>query len=795
MNKNDFSPCLPLRDIVIFPGMIIPLFVGRDKSIKALNEVMKTNKKIILVTQKDAEIDDPNEENLYSFGCESKILQLLKLPDGTVKALVEGLDRVKIIELSEEKEFLKCLTEVVKDKIDPKEDLLSFSIALVRKLEKLTNLSKKISSELFTNLKEQKNPTKIADHISSQLNVTIFEKQKLLETIDLKARLEKLAELINNEINVIGVEKRIRGRVKNQMEKTQREYYLNEQMKAIQKELGEIEDGKDEIANLQKAIIRAKMTKEASKKCLSELKKLKSMSSMSAEATVVRNYLDWMIELPWNSKKIDNININEAKKVLDEDHYGLEKIKERILEYLAVQKRVGKIKGAILCLVGPPGVGKTSLGKSIARATGRKFVRMSLGGIRDEAEIRGHRRTYIGSLPGKIIQQMKKAGTKNPLFLLDEIDKVGTDYRGDPSSALLEALDPEQNVAFNDHYLEVDYDLSDVMFVTTANTLNILPPLLDRLEVIRIPGYTEDEKINIANNYLIPKQIKDNGLQDGEWNLEKDVLRDIIQSYTKEAGVRNLEREISKLARKTVKNILTNENKKFVINSKNLPDYLGVKKFKYDEIELNNKVGVVTGLAWTEFGGEILKIESAMMPGKGKMQITGKLGDVMQESVKAAKSYVRSKSLEFGIIPPIFEKKDFHVHVPEGATPKDGPSAGIAMVTSIISSITGIPVDKTIAMTGEVTLRGHVLPIGGLKEKLLAAHRARIPTVIIPEDNKKDLVEIPKNILDHINIKTVKTVDEVLKIALTKELKPVEWIEVETLPKSKSVEKPSTLTN
>ena len=790
MNKTDLFPCLPLRDIVVFPGMIIPLFVGRDKSIRALNEVMKSNKKIILVTQKNAEIDDPAEEDLYSFGCESKILQLLKLPDGTVKVLVEGIDRVKIIEYKNEKDFLMINTEIIKDKINPKDDLLSFSIAMIRKLEKLTNLNKKISSEFLTNLREKKNPTKIADHISSQLNISISEKQKLLETIDLKIRLEKLMEHINNEINVIGVEKRIRGRVKNQMEKTQREYYLNEQMKAIQKELGEIEDGKDENATLQKAIIKAKMTKEATKKCISELKKLKSMSSMSAEATVIRNYLDWMVELPWYSKKMDNININEAKKILDEDHYGLKKIKERILEYLAVQKRVGKIKGAILCLVGPPGVGKTSLGKSIARATGRKFVRMSLGGIRDEAEIRGHRRTYIGSLPGKIIQQMKKAGTKNPLFLLDEIDKVGTDYRGDPSSALLEALDPEQNVAFNDHYLEVDYDLSDVMFVTTANTLNILPPLLDRLEVIRIPGYTEEEKINIADNYLIPKQIKDNGLNDGEWNLAKGVLKDIIQSYTKEAGVRNLEREISKLARKTVKNILTNEAKP-EINSKNLSDYLGVKKFKYGEIEPDNKIGVATGLAWTEFGGEILKIESAMMPGKGKMQITGKLGDVMQESVKAAKSYVRSKSLEFGIIPPIFEKKDFHVHVPEGATPKDGPSAGIAMVTAIVSSITGVPVDKNIAMTGEVTLRGHVLIIGGLKEKLLAAHRARIPKIIIPEDNKKDLAEIPKNILNDIEIITVKTVDEVLKIALVKELKPIEWIDVESLSKSKSGEKPA----
>jgi len=794
MSKTDFFPSLPLRDIVIFPGMIVPLFVGRDKSIKALNEVMKTNKKIILVTQKNAEIDDPIEKDLYSVGCESKILQLLKLPDGTIKVLVEGIDRIKIIESKSNKELLMCSTAVIKDKIDSKEDLLSLSIAIIRKLEKLTNLSKKISSELFNNLKEQKNPSKIADLIAGQLNIPIFEKQKLLETIDLKTRLEKLMNHINNEINVIGVEKRIRGRVKTQMEKTQREYYLNEQMKAIQKELGDIEEGKDEIGNLQKAIIKAKMSKEASTKCLSELKKLKSMSPMSAEATVVRNYLDWMIELPWNTedKKLDNININEAKEILDQDHYGLDKVKERILEYLAVQKRVGKIKGAILCLVGPPGVGKTSLGKSIARATGRKFVRMSLGGIRDEAEIRGHRRTYIGSLPGKIIQQMKKAGTKNPLFLLDEIDKVGIDYRGDPSSALLEALDPEQNATFNDHYLEVDYDLSDVMFVTTANNLNILPPLLDRLEVIRIAGYTEDEKINIANNYLIPKQIKNNGLKDEEWNLEKDVIKNIIQSYTKEAGVRNLEREISKLARKAVKSILTNESKKLEINSKNLSDFLGVKKFKYDEIESDNKIGVTTGLAWTEFGGEILKIESAMMPGKGKMQITGKLGDVMQESVKAAKSYVRSKSLEFGIIPPIFEKKDFHVHVPEGATPKDGPSAGIAMVTSIVSSITGIPVDKNIAMTGEVTLRGHVLPIGGLKEKLLAAHRARIPKVLIPEDNKKDLAEIPKEILNDLEIITVKTVDEVLKAALIRELIPVEWIDAENLTKPKTAEKSTT---
>ena len=794
MNKTDFFPTLPLRDIVVFPGMIVPLFVGRDKSIKALNEVMKTNKKIVLVTQKNAEIDDPTGKDLYSIACESKILQLLKLPDGTVKVLVEGLDRVKLTECKNVKEYLTTSYEVLKDKIDTKEDLLSLSIAIVRRLEKLTNLNKKISSELFTSLKNQKNPSKIADHISGQLNISIFEKQKLLEMTDLKIRLEKLMEHINNEINVNSVEKRIRGRVKNQMEKTQREYYLNEQMKAIQKELGEMEDGKDEVSQLHKSIIKAKMPKEALKKCLAELKKLKTMSSMSAEATVVRNYLDWMVELPWNinEKKLDNIDVVAAKKVLDKDHFGLEKVKERIVEYLAVQKRVGKIKGAILCLVGPPGVGKTSLGKSIARATGREFVRISLGGIRDEAEIRGHRRTYIGSLPGKIIQMMKKAGTKNPLFLLDEIDKVGSDYRGDPSSALLEALDPEQNGSFNDHYLEVDYDLSDVMFVTTANTLNILPPLLDRLEVIRIPGYTEDEKINIANNYLMPKQIKDNGLKPGEMDLESNVLKDVIRGYTREAGVRNLEREISKLARKTVKKILTDKITKETINTSNLSEYLGVEKFKYGEIENENKIGIVTGLAWTEFGGEILKIESAIMPGKGKMQITGKLGDVMQESVKAAKSYVRSKSLEYGIIPPIFEKKDFHIHVPEGATPKDGPSAGIAMVTSIISSITGIPVDRNIAMTGEVTLRGHVLPIGGLKEKLLAAHRAGIKKVIIPEDNKKDLVEIQKNVLKDIEINTVKTVDEVVKIALTKSLKPIEWIEVESLPNPKNQEKPTT---
>jgi len=794
MNKLEFLPLLPLRDIVVFPNMVAPLFVGRDKSIKALNEVMKTDKKIVLVTQKNAEVDDPLEKDIYGYGCEGKILQLLKLPDGTVKVLIEGLNRVKILEFENNKDFLTCKTEIVKEKIDSKEDLLVFAMAILRKLEKLINLNKKIYIESISNLKDLKDPSKIADNIAIHLNLTINQKQELLEFFDLRKKLEKIMQHIDSEISVLSMEKRIRGRVKTQMEKTQREYYLNEQLKAIQKELGEIEDGKDEVENLQKSITKAKMSKEALKKCLSELKKLKSMSPMSAEATVVRNYLDWMVDLPWGVKSKVFEDIKEAKKILDKDHYGLEKVKERILEYLAVQKRIGKVKGAILCFVGPPGVGKTSLGKSIARATGRKFVRMSLGGIRDEAEIRGHRRTYIGSLPGKIIQLMKKAGTKNPLILLDEIDKVGNDYRGDPSSALLEALDPEQNSTFNDHYLEVDYDLSDVMFVTTANTLNILSPLLDRLEVIRIPGYTEDEKISIAKNYLIPKQMETNGLKSNEWDLDESVLKEVIRNYTKESGVRNFEREISKLVRKAVKKIVSNEEQKILINEENLNSFLGVKKYIFDDIESEDKIGVSTGLAWTEFGGEILKIESVMMPGKGKMQITGKLGEVMQESVKAAKSYVRSKALTYGVVPPIFEKKDFHIHVPEGAIPKDGPSAGIAIATSIVSTITSTPVNKNVAMTGEVTLRGNVLAIGGLKEKLLAAHRAGIKKVLIPEANKKDLVEIPKNILKDIEVVTVKNIEEVLKIALTKELKSVEWIEPDTIS-SKKDETTSITTN
>ncbi len=793
MKASYLKPLLPLRDIVIFPSMVVPLFVGREKSIKALQEVMKTDKSIILITQKNSEIDDPAGKDLYQFGCLSKVLQLLKLPDGTVKVLVEGEKRVKIVKHGEAKDnFLTCEVELADDNNVSKE-LEPLALGLVKKFERLQVLSKKDFNETTNNLKNLKNPSQIANNISSNLNIQIFEKQELLEITDLKKRLEKIHSLIEKEISVLSVEKKIRGRVKNQMEKTQREYYLNEQLKAIQKELGEIDEGKDELSSLSNAIADAKMPKIAKEKCLSELKKLKSMSPMSAEATVVRNYLDWMTELPWSNKSKINTDLKNAQKILDEDHYGLEKVKERIIEFLAVQKRIQKMKGPILCLVGPPGVGKTSLGKSIAKATNRKFIRISLGGIRDEAEIRGHRRTYIGSLPGKIIQMMKKAGTKNPLFLLDEIDKVGNDYRGDPSSALLEALDPEQNKEFNDHYLEVDYDLSDVMFVTTANTLNILPPLLDRMEVIRLSGYTEDEKVNISQKFLIPNQSKYNGLKKDEWNINEEINRKIIRHYTRESGVRNLEREISKIARKLVKKIDNNEKINNPINDTDLKDLLGVQKFNYGEIEEENRIGVVTGLAWTEVGGEILKIESVIMPGKGKMQITGKLGDVMQESVKAAKSYIRSKSLDFGIIPPIFDKKDFHIHVPEGATPKDGPSAGVGMVTSIISAITEIPVDKNVAMTGEITLRGLILPIGGLKEKLLAAHRAGIKKVLIPVENKKDLIEVPKTILNSMEVIPVKNVDEVLKVALTKPFKRVEWVEVDQIAeKNKSKKELST---
>jgi ATP-dependent Lon protease len=793
MSVTYTKPLLPLRDIVIFPSMVVPLFVGREKSIKALQEVMKSDKSVVLVAQKNSEIDDPTEKDLYSYGCLSKVLQLLKLPDGTVKVLIEGQKRVKILNLKKVSEsFLNCDSQIVEDTEQGK-NLDEYAQGLIKKFEKLQILNKKDFNENLSSIKNLKDANQIANNISANLNLQIHEKQELLELFDLRKRLEKIFQYIDKETSVLSVEKKIRGRVKNQMEKTQREYYLNEQLKAIQKELGEIDEGKDEIANLSKLINQAKMPKLAKEKCISELKKLKSMSPMSAEATVVRNYLDWMTELPWSNKTKINTDLKNAQKILDEDHYGLSKVKDRIIEFLAVQKRIQKMKGPILCLVGPPGVGKTSLGKSIAKATNRKFIRISLGGIRDEAEIRGHRRTYIGSLPGKIIQMMKKAGSKNPLFLLDEIDKVGSDYRGDPSSALLEALDPEQNKEFNDHYLEVDYDLSDVMFVTTANTLNILPPLLDRMEVIRLSGYTEDEKVNISQKYLIPKQSLNNGLKQDEWEIDEDISRRIIRNYTRESGVRNLEREIAKIGRKLVKKIDANEKTNKPIKEKDLEELLGIPKFNYGEIEEENRIGVVTGLAWTEVGGEILKIESVIMPGKGKMQITGKLGEVMQESIKASKSYIRSRSLDYGIIPPIFDKKDFHVHVPDGATPKDGPSAGIAMVTSIISAITEIPVHKNVAMTGEMTLRGLVLPIGGLKEKLLAAHRAGIKKVLIPLENKKDLVEVPEAIKKSMEIIPVKNVDEVLKVALTKPLKRVEWVDVDQLSgKNKTKEELST---
>ena len=781
-------PVLPLRDIVVFPGMVVPLFVGREKSINALNSVMDKYKKIILAAQKSHDVDDPKDNEIYQVGCLGEILQLLKLPDGTVKILVEGKERVKINQYhNEEKNYLLASCSKLADDLG-KEDLSLLSKAVLNKFDKLVKVSKKVTEEGLETIKDTKEPSKVADAVANQLQISLVEKQKILENLSVQNRLESLLTFIESEIEVLSVEKKIRGRVKNQMEKTQREYYLNEQLKAIQKELGETEDGKDEIQNLEEAIKKAKMTKEAEEKSLAELKKLKSMSPMSAESTVVRNYLDWMVSLPWGKTSKVNTDINNAKKILDEDHYGLEKVKDRILEFLAVQSRINKIKGPILCLVGAPGVGKTSLGKSIAKATGREFVRMSLGGIRDEAEIRGHRRTYIGSLPGKIIQMMKKSGKNNPLILLDEIDKIGNDYRGDPSSALLEALDPEQNPTFNDHYLEVDYDLSNVMFVTTANTLNIPGPLLDRMEVIRISGYTEDEKMEIAKKYLLPKQIKENGLKAGEWTVSDEALKDIIRYYTRESGVRSLEREISKLARKGVKDIVTKTKDTIKIDEKNLNDYLGVKKFKYGEIENKDGTGIVTGLAWTEVGGELLTIESVIMPGKGKMEITGKLGEVMQESVKAAKSFVRSRCLEYGIIPPVFEKKDIHIHVPEGATPKDGPSAGIAMVTSIVSSLTGIPVKREVAMTGEVTLRGRVLPIGGLKEKLLAALRGGIKTVLIPDENEKDLAEIPKNVIEGLKIIPVKTVDEVLKIALTKSLTPIDWVEIDLSQTQKSKE-------
>tara|TARA_B100002003_G_scaffold63596_1_gene58891 strand:- start:324 stop:2669 length:2346 start_codon:yes stop_codon:yes gene_type:complete len=757
--------------------MIVPLFVGRDKSVRALEDVMKDDKQILLVAQKNAADDDPSPDDIYDIGTVSTVLQLLKLPDGTVKVLVEGGQRAKIDRFLGNEEFFEAHAEVIFDDLGDDVELEALSRSVVTQFEQYIKLNKKIPPEALISVNQIEDYGKLSDTVASHLALKISEKQELLEIESVATRMEKVISFMEGEIGILQVEKKIRSRVKRQMEKTQREYYLNEQLKAIQKELGETDEGKDENAELEDKIKKTKLSKEAKEKAQAELKKLRNMSSMSAEATVVRNYLDWMLGIPWKKRSRVNKDIKKAEEILNADHYGLEKVKERILEYLAVQQRTKKIKGPILCLVGPPGVGKTSLGISIGNATGRNFVRMSLGGVRDESEIRGHRRTYIGSMPGKILQGMKKAKSSNPLFLLDEIDKMGQDWRGDPASALLEVLDPEQNDTFQDHYLEVDYDLSDVMFVTTANTLRIPSPLMDRMEIIRIEGYTEDEKVEIARRHLIEKQMKAHGVKADEWSISETALRDLIRYYTREAGVRNLERELANLTRKATKEILMNNFEKIAVTQRNLGKYAGIKKFRYGEVEEEDIVGVTTGLAWTEVGGEILTIEAVMVPGKGKMMITGKLGDVMQESIQAARSFVQSRSAEFGIEPTLYDKRDIHVHVPEGATPKDGPSAGVGMVTSIVSVLTGIPVRKDIALTGEITLRGRVLPIGGLKEKLLAALRGGIKKVIVPKENEKDLADIPNNVKKSLEIVPVTSVEEVLEHALISPLVPIEWDE------------------
>jgi ATP-dependent Lon protease len=775
---------LPLRDIVVFPHMIVPLFVGREKSIRALEEVVKADRHILLATQIDATDDDPATSAIYQVGTLASVLQLLKLPDGTVKVLVEGASRAQVKNYTRTDEFYEAEAEVLSDSLGDQIEAEALARSVVSEFENYVKLNKKVSPEVVSAVTQIEEPAKLADTIASHLAVKISDKQAILETPTVAQRLEKVLGMMESEISVLQVEKRIRTRVKRQMEKTQREYYLNEQMKAIQKELGD-EDGRDELAELEDKIEKTKLSKEAREKAMGELKKLRQMSPMSAEATVVRNYLDWMLGIPWGKRSKIKKDLPAAQEILDNDHYGLEKVKERMVEYLAVQQRANKLTGPILCLVGPPGVGKTSLGKSIARATGREFVRMSLGGVRDEAEIRGHRRTYIGSMPGKIIQSMRKAKTANPLILLDEIDKMGMDFRGDPSAALLEVLDPEQNSSFNDHYLEVDYDLSNVMFVTTANTLNIPAPLMDRMEIIRIAGYTEDEKIEIARRHLMPKIIKEHALQPKEFSIDDEALKTVIRRYTREAGVRNL--ELATLARKSVKELILSKKKSIKITAKNLEDYLGVPRFRYGEAELEDLVGVVTGLAWTEVGGELLTIEGVLMPGKGRMTVTGNLRDVMKESISAAASYVRSRAIDFGIEPPLFDKKDIHVHVPEGATPKDGPSAGVAMVTAIVSTLTGIPVRRDVAMTGEITLRGRVLPIGGLKEKLLAALRGGIKKVLIPEDNAKDLADIPNNVKSGMEIVPVARMDDVIRHALVRRPEPIEWDESKAAPVTPSV--------
>ncbi len=770
-------PVLPLRDIVVFPHKIVPLFVGREKSVRALEDVGLEERQILLVTQKNPTQDEPGENDIYRIGTLASVVQLLKLPDQTVRVLVEGKQRARIKRFIPNGNFFQVEAEVLPDLVTDDGEIEALARTASAQFDNYVKLNKKIAPESQAEVQQISDPSKLADTIASHLTVKIPEKQGLLEMVNVGERLEKVFGLMEAEMSVLQVERKIRTRVKRQMEKTQREYYLNEQLKAIQKELGEGEEQRDELGEIEDRIKKTKLSKEAHDKAMAELRKLRQMSPMSAEATVVRNYLDWILSLPWGKKSKVKKDIAEAEAVLDHDHFGLEKVKERILEYLAVQQRAGKLRGPILCLVGPPGVGKTSLGKSIAKATGREFIRMSLGGVRDEAEIRGHRRTYIGSMPGKVIQGMKKAKSANPLFLLDEIDKLGADWRGDPSSALLEVLDPEQNATFNDHYLEVDFDLSDVMFITTSNSLRMPQPLMDRMEIIRIPGYTEDEKVEIAKRHLIPKQVQAHALKDGEWSISDAALLDLVRYYTREAGVRSLERELANLARKAVRDLVSKKVKSVQITPKNLEKYAGVRKYRFGEMEGEDQVGVVTGLAWTEVGGDTLTIEAVMLPGKGRMQATGKLGDVMKESIDAARSYVRAKSTTFGVTPPTFDKRDIHVHVPEGATPKDGPSAGVAMTVAIVSVLSGIPIRRDVAMTGEVTLRGRVLPIGGLKEKLLAALRAGIKTVLIPTDNEKDLAEIPDNVLKGLTIVPVATVEEALSRALVRMPLPVQWEE------------------
>jgi ATP-dependent Lon protease len=785
MSESKVLPVLPLRDIVVFPHMVVPLFVGREKSVRALDEIMKGEKQILLATQKNSVDDDPAAEAIYPIGVLATVLQLLKLPDGTVKVLVEGKRRARLTRFTDQTEYFEAEAVVLDDEIADPARAEALSRAVIEHFEHYVKLNKKVPPEALSSIPQITDASKLADSVAAHLSVKIADKQKLLETFDVAGRLEQVYGLMEGEISVLQVEKKIRSRVKRQMEKTQREYYLNEQMKAIQRELGETDDSRDEIMELEKRIRKTKLSKEARAKADAEVKKLRNMSPMSAESTVVRNYLDWLLSIPWGKARQKPIDLQKAEDILEEDHYGLEKVKERIVEYLAVQARTGSLKGPILCLVGPPGVGKTSLAKSIAKATGREYVRMSLGGVRDEAEIRGHRRTYIGSMPGKIIQSMKKAKTTNAFILLDEIDKLGADWRGDPSSALLEVLDPAQNSTFGDHYLEVDYDLSNIMFVTTANSMNMPQPLLDRMEVIRVSGYTEDEKVEIAKRHVLPKLLVDHGLKDGELVVPDAMLRDLIRYYTREAGVRSLERALGGLARKAVREMAKTDVASITIDAAKLAEYAGVKKYRYGETDETDQVGIVTGLAWTEFGGDILTIEAIKMPGRGRMTVTGNLKEVMKESISAAASYVRARSLAFGVKPPVFEKTDIHVHVPDGATPKDGPSAGVAMTVAMVSVLTGVPIRKDIAMTGEITLRGRVTAIGGLKEKLLAALRSGIKTVLIPQENEKDLADVPDNVKSALEIVPISTADEALKWALTGTLTPVEWDEAaEPLPRA-----------